>query len=199
MHDGDGDGPRLQRLPAKHFVQVERRPLPITHGIHHHQRLTRAQLHDVAGREKVCIAQTPEPVDLDRAALRFELVRQPTERSPLSYSDNHIINGEALGWSHSVDAYGRSIDGAGEARRMQLQRLYLSIAQYGRHGSPVQKLHALLQHVVQIFRDRRHLLGIGFHGDHGHFLGASPERFARAIDCSISAADDGHPRSQLDL
>ena len=95
--DVDGNRPRLQRLAAQHFVQIEGNALPVANGIHHHQRLTRTQLHDVARRKKVGVAETSEAVDLDRAALGLELVRQPAERRPLSHRDDHVVDGKALG------------------------------------------------------------------------------------------------------
>ncbi len=98
-----------------------------------------------------------------------------------------------------MDVNRRGVDGAGEARRMQLQGLDLAIAEHGGHRPPVHQLHPFFEHVVQIFRRRRHLLGIVLHRDHGHFHGALPQRFAGAVDGGVSAADDGDPSTQLDL
>src|SRR5712692_10682804 len=75
--DVDGNRPRLQRLPAQHLVQIEGDALAVANRIHHHQRLTRTQLHYVPCRKKVRVAETSEAVDLDGAALGLELVRQP--------------------------------------------------------------------------------------------------------------------------
>jgi hypothetical protein len=47
-------------LTAHHLVQIEGDALAVADGIHHHQRLTRTQLHDVARRKKVRVAETPE-------------------------------------------------------------------------------------------------------------------------------------------
>ena len=68
-----------------------------------------------------------------------------------------------------------------------------SVTEHGGHRPSVQQFHALFEHVVQIFRHARHLLGIGLHRDHGHFDGALPQRFAGTVDRRVSAADDGDP------
>ena len=60
------------------------------------------------------------------------------------------------------------------------------------------QLDALFEHVVQIFGHRRHLGGVLLDGDHRHFLGALPQRFAGAVDRRVAAADDGHARTELD-
>ena len=60
---------------AQHLVQIERDALAVADGIHDHQRLARSHLHDVARRKEVRVAETAEPVDLDRAALVLELGR----------------------------------------------------------------------------------------------------------------------------
>ncbi len=75
--DVDRDHPLLQRLAAEHLVEVERDALAVADGVDHHQRLAGAELHDVAGGEELRVAEASEPVDLDRAALVLELVRQP--------------------------------------------------------------------------------------------------------------------------
>src|SRR5208337_3948360 len=119
IHDDvDGDFPRLQRLPAQYLVQIECDALPVANRIHHHQRLTRTQLHNVACRKKVRVAETPEAVNLDGATLALELVGQPTERGPLSHSDDHVVDSETLGWGFSIDGDRRGVDGAGEPRRI---------------------------------------------------------------------------------
>src|SRR3984885_8729356 len=61
------------------------------------------------------------------------------------------------------------------------------------------QVNPFFEHVVQIFRHRRHLFGITLHRDHGHLHCALPQSFARTIDRGISAADDGYARAQLDL
>jgi len=50
--------------------------LPSPTAVHDHQRLTGAELHDVAGGEELRLAQPPESIDLDRAAFVLKLVRQ---------------------------------------------------------------------------------------------------------------------------
>jgi len=65
---------------VEHLVQIECDALPIANGIHHHQRLTHTKLHDIACRENVRVAETSKLVNLNRAALGLELVRQPTKR-----------------------------------------------------------------------------------------------------------------------
>ena len=88
---------RLQRSPRSDLVQIEGDALAVADGVDDHQRLTRTQLHDVAGGEKVRVAETSEAVDLDRAALVLELVGQPRERRVLSDRDDHVVDGEAFG------------------------------------------------------------------------------------------------------
>ncbi len=143
--------------------------------------------------------RTSEAVDLDRSALGLELVRQPIERRSLSHRDDHVVDVEAFGGELSMDVNRRGVDGAGEARRMQLQSFYLAITEDSGHCPPVHQLHPFFEHIVEIFRRRRHLLGIVLHRDHGHFHGALPQRFAGAVDRGVSAADDGDPSTQLDL
>ncbi len=69
---------------AQDLVHIEGNPLAVADGIHHHQLAAAAQLHDVAGREKVSVAQTSEAVGLDGAALVLELGGQPRQRGMLS-------------------------------------------------------------------------------------------------------------------
>ncbi len=107
--------------------------------------------------KNVRVAEASEPVDLDRAALVLELVGQPGERRMLSDGDDHVVDREALGGSLAIDGDRRGVDGAAEARRMQLQRLDLAVAEHGGHRPAVQQLDAFLEHVVQIFRHARHL------------------------------------------
>ena len=80
-----------------------------------------------------------------------------------------------------------------------MQSLDLAVAEHGGHRAPVQQLHPFFEHVVQIFRHRRHLLNVGLHRDHGHFCSALPQRFAGTVDRGVPSADDGDPRTQLDL
>jgi hypothetical protein len=124
---------------------------------------------------------------------------QPGERRPLSHRDDHVVDVEALRGSFFIDGDRRGIDGAGEARRMQLQGLDFAIAVHGGDRPPVHQFHPFFEHVVQIFRRSRHLLRIALHRDHGHFHGALPQRFAGAVDGGVSAADDGHASTQLYL
>jgi len=58
---------------------------------------------------------------------------------------------------------------------------------------------ALFRHVVQIFRHGRHLFRATLDRDHGDFDGTLPQRFARAVNCSVTAANDGDACAQLDL
>ena len=82
---------------------------------------------------------------------------------------------------------------------MQLQGLDLAAAEHGGHRPPVHQFHPFFKHVVQVFRRGRHLVGVGFHRDHGYFHGALPQRFAGAVDGGVSAADDGYASTQLDF
>src|SRR6266487_1548181 len=116
--DVDGDRLRLQALPAQHLVQIESDALPVANGIHHHQRLTRTKLYNVACRKELRVAETSEPVDLDGAALVLELVGQPSEGSVLSDGDDDVVESEALGGRFSIDGDRRGVDGAGESRRV---------------------------------------------------------------------------------
>ena len=75
---------------------------------------------------------------------------------------------------------------------MQLQGLDLAVAEHRGHGFPVNQFHALFEHVVKILGHARHFLGIAFDSDHRHFDRALPQRFARAVDRGVSAADDNH-------
>ena len=108
-----------------------------------------------------------------------------------------LSTAKRFGGSLSIDGDWRGVDFAGEARRMQLQRFDFSVAKHGGHGPPVHQLHAFLQHVMQVFRRGRHFLAVAFDRDHGHFDGALTERFARAVDRGVSAADDGDARTEL--
>ena len=94
----------------------------------------------------------------------------------------------------AIDRDRRGIDRAAEARRMQLQRLDLAVAEHGGHRPAVHQLDALLEHVVQIFGHGRHLARCCLDGDHRHFLRALPQCFARAVDRGVAAADDGDAR-----
>ena len=116
----------------------------------------------------------------------------------LSDGDDHVVDREALGRRLPIDGDRRGVDGAAEARRVQLQRLNLAVAERRGHRPSVLELHAFRQHVVQIFRHARHLLGRGLDGDERHFFGALPQRFAGAVDRRIAAADDGDARAQRD-
>ena len=82
---------------AEHLVEVERDALAVADRVHHHQRLAGPELDDVAGGEEVRVAETSEPVDLDRAALVLELLRQPRQRRMLADGDDHVVDREALG------------------------------------------------------------------------------------------------------
>ena len=66
--DVDRNSARLQWLSAHHLVQIEGNAFSVAHRIHHHQRLTCAQLHNVACRKKVRVTQTSEAIDLDGPA-----------------------------------------------------------------------------------------------------------------------------------
>src|SRR5580700_1741942 len=89
--------PGLERHTAQHLIQIEGDALTISNRVYYHQRLTRTELHDIARCEKVRVAQTSEAVDLDRAALSLELIRQPSERRSLSYGDDYVVHSETLG------------------------------------------------------------------------------------------------------
>ena len=84
-------------------------------------------------------------------------VGQPGQRRMLSDGDDHVVDREALGRRLAIDRDRRGVDGAAEARRMQLQRLDLAVAEHGGHRPPVHQLDAFLEHVVQIFGHARHL------------------------------------------
>ena len=54
----------LQRLAAQDLVDVERDALAVADRVDDHQRLTGAELHDVAGGEELRVA---EPAERDRS------------------------------------------------------------------------------------------------------------------------------------
>ena len=62
----------------------------------------------------------------------------------------------SAGASRSM-AIGDALIAPREARRMQLQRFDLAVAEHGGHRPAVHQLDALLEHVVQIFGHARHL------------------------------------------
>ena len=168
--DVDRDHPRLQRLAAEHLVEIERDALAVADGVHHHQRLARSELHDVAGGEEVRVAETPEPIDLDRAALVLELVGQPVERGLLSDGDDHVVDGEALGRRLSIDGDRRGVDRAGEARRDAAAALRPCRCRARRSWPARASARRLPRACRADLRARRHLLGVAFDGDHRHFL-----------------------------
>ena len=110
-----------------------------------------------------------------------------------------LSTGKRSAGDFPIDGDRRGVDGAAEARRVQLQRLDLAVAEHRGHRPPVHQLDAFLEHVVEIFGHARHLAGRGLDGDDRHFLGALAQRFARAVDRGIAAADDGDARPQLHL
>src|SRR5208337_60924 len=197
--DVDGNGARLQQFATHYFVEIEGDALAVTHRVHHHERLTHAQLHDIARRKKVRVTETSEAVNLDGAAIGLELVRQPLERRTLSDGNDDVIDVEALGRNIAIHGDRRGIDGPRKPRRMQLQGLNFAIAEHGGHGATVNQLHAFFEHVVEIFRRGGHLLRSVLDGDHGHFDGALPQGFAGAVDGGVSAANDGNASAQLDF
>src|SRR6516165_939992 len=195
----DGDFPRLERLATHDLVEIEGYPLAVADRIHDHQRLTRAQLYDVAGSKEVRVAEASEAIDLDAATLGLELGGQPGERRVLSDRDDDIVDREPLGRDFSIDGDRRSVDCARELCREELQRFDLAVAEHGGHCPPVHQFHAFFEHVVQIFRNTRHLLRVGLHGNHGDFDRALPQGFAGAVDGRVSSADYGNARTQFHL
>src|ERR1700683_3244284 len=82
---------------------------------------------------------------------------------------------------------------------MQLQSFDLAFTNYRGDGQPVHQFHAFFRHVVEVFGDTGQLLRIAFHRDHGYFNSALPQRFAGAIDSSVSSADHGDASADLYL
>ncbi len=82
---------------------------------------------------------------------------------------------------------------------MQLQRLDLAVAEYRRARAAVEEVHAFLLHVVQVLGHARHVLRVALDRDHRDFLRALTERFARAVDRGVAAADHRHARAELAL
>ena len=141
----------LQGLSAHDFVEIEGDALAVADGVDDHQRLAGAKLHDVAGSEEVCVAETAELVDLDGATLGLEFLWQPVKRSTLANGDDHIVDCKLLRLGFAINFDRRRVDRTLEFCRMQVQRFDLAIAEYRRYGAAVNQLDTFLQHVVQIF------------------------------------------------
>ncbi len=129
----------------------------------------------------------------------LNVVRQPRERGVLSDSDDHVVDFEALRRGVSIDLDGRSVDGARESRRMQLQGFDLAVAEHCGHSQPVHQFHSFLEHVVEIFGDGWHFLRVGLYRDHGYFDSALSQGFTGAVDGGVSAADHGDASAEFDF
>src|SRR5262249_52554872 len=193
----DRNRPLLQRLVAQDLVQAERDTLAVADRVHDHQRLTQAKLYDVAGGEHLGVAEAPEAIDLDRPALRLELLRQPLERGMLADGDDHVVDRNARRCRLPIDCDRRGVDRAGEVCRVELQRLDVAVAEDRGHRQAVHQLDTFLEHVVQILGHGWHFARLRLDGDHRHFFGALAQRLSRAVDRRVAATDDRHPGSEL--
>ena len=164
------------------------------------------------------ISGWPEPsCTMSPAAKNFVSPRRPNRstlivpRSVLNSSGSHLSDAcwptamitlstaKRSAGRLAIDRDRRGIDRAAESGGVELERFHAGRCRARAViARAVHQLDALLEHVVQIFRHRRHLGGVLLDGDHRHFLGALAERFAGAVDRGVAATDDGHARAELD-
>src|SRR5271154_2407292 len=108
----------------------------------------------------------------------------------LADGDDEVVDMELLRLGFAIDVDWRGVDGAREARRMQLQSLHFAVAEYSGHCETMLQFDTFFKHVVEIFGDSWHFLFLAFDRDHGHFHSTLPQRFAGTVDGGVSAADD---------